>query len=48
MKGKNFVVASAAALFLVSGAIAARADESAGANKVSYFGVNSCKGHGAQ
>jgi len=46
MNPKAFVVAGAAALLIISGAIVARADDSAGA-KVQCLGVNSCKGQGA-
>jgi uncharacterized membrane protein len=47
MNAKSFIVAGAAALLIVSGAITARADESAGSAKVKCVGVNSCKGQGA-
>jgi len=47
MNAKSFVIAGAAALLLVSGAVAARADESAGSAQVKCLGVNSCKGQGA-
>ena len=47
MNAKSFVIAGAAALLLVSGAVIARADESAGAAQVKCMGVNSCKGQGA-
>jgi hypothetical protein len=40
------VVAGAAALLIISGAVVARADDSAGA-KVQCMGVNACKGQGA-
>jgi hypothetical protein len=47
MNAKSFVIAGAAALLLISGAISARADESAGSAQVKCVGVNSCKGQGA-
>jgi hypothetical protein len=47
MNAKSFVIAGAAALLLVSGAVTARADESAGSAQVKCMGVNSCKGQGA-
>ena len=47
MNAKSFIVAGAAALLIVSGAITARADESAGSATVKCVGVNSCKGQGA-
>src|SRR5215469_1204661 len=47
MKAKTFLVASAAALLMMSGAVAARADESAGSRQVKCIDVNSCRGHGA-
>jgi uncharacterized membrane protein len=47
MNAKSFVIAGAAALLLISGAVSARADESAGASQVKCVGVNSCKGQGA-
>jgi hypothetical protein len=47
MNAKSFIVAGAAALLIVSGAITARADESAGSAQVKCMGVNSCKGQGA-
>lgn len=47
MNAKSFIVAGAAALLIVSGAITARADESAGSAQVKCVGVNSCKGQGA-
>ena len=46
MNAKTLMVAGAAALLIVSGAVVARADDSAGA-KVKCMGVNSCKGKGA-
>jgi len=47
MNAKSFVVAGAAALLLISGAVNARADEKAGSAQVKCLGVNSCKGQGA-
>jgi hypothetical protein len=47
MKAKTLVVAGAAALLLISGAVSARADESAGSSQVKCMGANSCKGQGA-
>jgi uncharacterized membrane protein len=47
MNAKSFVVAGAAALLILSGAVIARADESAGSAQVKCVGVNSCKGQGA-
>ena len=47
MNAKSFVIAGAAALLLISGAVTARADDSAGSAQVKCLGVNSCKGQGA-
>ncbi|HEY2106749.1 MAG TPA: hypothetical protein VGH29_13225 [Candidatus Binataceae bacterium] len=47
MNAKSFIVAGAAALLIVSGAITARADESAGSAQIKCMGVNSCKGQGS-
>ena len=48
MNGKSFMVAGAAALLIISGAITTRADEgAAGSTQVKCMGVNSCKGQGA-
>lgn len=47
MNAKSLVVAGAAALLIVTGAVAARADESAGSAQVKCMGINSCKGQGA-
>jgi hypothetical protein len=47
MKAKTFLVASAAALLVVSGAVVARTDESAGTGQVNCVAVDSCEGHGA-
>jgi len=46
MKAKNILIASTAAMLLLSGAVTVRADDT-GAKQVSCFGVNSCKGHGS-
>jgi hypothetical protein len=47
MNAKSFVVAGAAALLIVSGAVSARADQSSGSAPVKCMGINSCKGQGA-
>jgi hypothetical protein len=47
MKTKAVLVASAAAVLLISGAVVARADDMGGAKQVKCMGINSCKGHGA-
>lgn len=47
MNAKSLMVAGAAALLIVSGAVVARADDSAGAKQVKCLGVNACKGQGA-
>jgi hypothetical protein len=48
MNAKNFVIASTAAMLLISGAVVARADDAKTAGKqVSCFGINSCKGLGS-
>jgi hypothetical protein len=47
MNAKNILVAGAAAVLLLSGAIVVRADDSAGKGTTQCLGVNSCKGHGA-
>jgi len=47
MKPKNILIASAAAALFLSGAVAAQADDKAGANQVRCAGVNACKGQGA-
>lgn len=46
MNAKAVLVASAAAVLLISGAVVARADEMGG-KKVACMGINSCKGHGS-
>jgi hypothetical protein len=47
MKAKNVIIASAAAMLLISGAVVARADSSTPAKLSTCAGVNSCKGQGA-
>jgi uncharacterized membrane protein len=47
MNAKNMLIASAVAILLVTGAVNARADQSAGSDQVKCVGVNSCKGHGS-
>ncbi len=47
MNAKVVMIAGAAALLIVSGAVTARADESAGSATVKCMGINSCKGQGA-
>jgi hypothetical protein len=48
MNPKNILIASAAAMLLISGAVAASADEAIkGGQQVSCFGINSCKGQGS-
>ncbi len=47
MKAKNVLVASAVALLFVTGAVSARADQSAGTDQVKCIGGNSCKGKSA-
>ena len=44
---RNIVIASAAAMILLSGTVRARADEMMSGKQVSCFGINSCKGHGS-
>lgn len=46
MNGKNILIASTAAILLVTGAGSARADQKTGSDQVRCMGVNSCKGHG--
>ena len=46
MNSKGMLIASAAAVLLVSGAVTARAEEKAGGDEVRCAGVNACKGHG--
>ncbi|HKN00815.1 MAG TPA: hypothetical protein VJX23_09895 [Candidatus Binataceae bacterium] len=47
MKARNILIASTAAMLLLSGAVTVRADEMSAGKQVSCFGVNSCKGHGS-
>jgi hypothetical protein len=47
MNAKSIVIAGAAALLIVSGAVSARADQSAGSATVKCMGINSCKGQGS-
>jgi hypothetical protein len=47
MNAKNMLIASAVAMLFVTGAVNARADQSAGADQVKCVGVNSCKGQSA-
>jgi uncharacterized membrane protein len=44
MNAKSLLIAGAVATLLVTGAVNARADQSAGADQVKCVGVNSCKG----
>ena len=46
MNTKRFLIASAAATLILSGAVAARAEEKAGGDQVVCEGVNACKGQG--
>ncbi len=48
MNAKSILIASAAAMLLISGAVTARADDMMnGGKQVTCFGINSCKGHGS-
>ena len=47
MNAKNVLIASAAAVLFLTGAVHARADQSSGSAQVKCQGVNSCKGHGS-
>jgi hypothetical protein len=48
MNAKSILIASTAAMLLITGTVTARADDMAnGSKQVSCFGVNSCKGHGS-
>ena len=47
MNGKSMLIATAAATLFLTGAVAARAEEKAGAGQVSCEGINACKGQGA-
>jgi hypothetical protein len=43
---KGAVIASAAAVLFLSGAVTARAEEKAGSEQVTCSGINACKGQG--
>lgn len=47
MNAKSILIASTAAMLLITGAVTARADEMMSGKQVTCFGVNSCKGHGS-
>jgi len=47
MNAKSILVASTAAMLLITGAVTARADEMMSGKQVTCFGINSCKGHGS-
>jgi hypothetical protein len=48
MNAKNILIATTAAMLLMTGAVNARAEEmSANGKQVTCFGINSCKGHGS-
>src|SRR5260370_37264559 len=47
MNAKNVLIASAVAMLFVTGAVNARADQSAGSDQVKCVGGNSCKGQSA-
>jgi hypothetical protein len=47
MNTKAFMIATAAAGLLLTGAVTAQAAEEAGGDKVPCLGVNACKGQGA-
>ena len=47
MNAKTIMIASAAAMLLISGSVKARAQEMGSSHQVSCFGINSCKGHGS-
>lgn len=47
MKGKSFLIATAAATLFLSGAVTARAEEKAGGDQVICGGINACKGQGS-
>ena len=44
---KGILIATAAATLFASGAVKARAEDKAGADKVKCTGINECKGKGA-
>ena len=47
MNAKTIMIASAAAMLLISGSVVARADEMGSGKQVACMGINSCKGHGS-
>ena len=47
MNAKTLLIASAAAMLLISGSVTARADDMSAGKKVPCMGVNSCKGQGS-
>jgi len=47
MNSRSMMIASAAAVLLLTGAVTARAEEKAGGDQVRCAGINACKGHGA-
>jgi len=47
MNAKGFLIATAAATLLLSGALTARAGEKAGGDQVICNGINACKGQGS-
>jgi hypothetical protein len=47
MNSRSIVIASAAAVLFLTGAVTARAEEKAGGDQVRCAGINACKGHGA-
>ena len=47
MNTKGLLIASAAAMLFLSGAVSARAEEKAGGDQVSCDGINACKGQGS-
>ena len=47
MNAKSILIASTAAMLLITGAVTARADEMVSGKQVTCFGINSCKGHGS-
>jgi hypothetical protein len=47
MNAKTIMIASAAAMLLISGSVTARAQDMGNSQQVTCFGINSCKGHGS-
>ncbi|TMB18559.1 MAG: hypothetical protein E6J59_14215 [Deltaproteobacteria bacterium] len=47
MNTKGLLIASAAAMLFLSGAVSARAEEKAGGDQVICDGINACKGQGS-